>query len=403
MFLARQAIFRDNLKIVGYELLYRERDSDHVKISDPDQASAQVIVNTFLNIGMENLVGSGIAFINIPYKFITEDNLLPMTPAQVVLELTGDLIYDERAIKGLKRLHNNGYRVAADLPDEIDKLNWALDYLDMVKVDIQRYDQPALAQVVKYFRRMGTRVVAVKIETEEQFDYCRDMGFDYFQGYYFRRPEIIHTHFNPPVKPVILELMSKTQSPNTSMEEIQNILVKDPALCFRFLRYVNCASFAMRQEITSLSQALSLIGIKTIRNWASLILATGVLDAGTDELAHSALVRARMGWLLTQRCPEINAHQMFTVGLFSVIDRLLNQPMVELLDMSPFGAAIMLALQAREGDMGDLLDDIIKFDTNDLDKLRADHTDMDSLRSAHDQATKWAQETINLLVRFNVA
>lgn len=402
-FLARQAIFRDNLKIVGYELLYRESDVNHIEITDSDNASARVIVNTFLNLGMENLVGSGIAFINIPYKFITEENLLPMTPAQLVLELTGDLLYDERAIKGLKRLHNNGYRIAADLPDEIDKLNWALDFLDMVKVDIQRFDKPTLAQVVKHFRRMGTRLVAVKIETQEEFETCQDLGFDYYQGYYFRKPEIIHAQFKTPIKPVIQELLSKTQNQSASIEEIQNILIKDPALCYKLLRYVNCASFAMRQEITSLSQALTLLGVQTIHHWAMLIQMTGDLGETVHPLTHTTLVRARMGWLLTQNCSDIDSQQMFTLGLLSSIDTVLEQNMVDLLDSLPLNTPLMLALLAREGEMGNLLDDIVKYEANDRKVLRQQHANLDALGLAHIQASRWVQDILTKLIRFNVA
>ncbi len=398
IYVARQPIFDRKMDLLGYELLYRDADVDFANVEDPDLASSQLIINTFINIGMENLVGSGKAFINLPRTFIVENQLLPMTSEQVALEVLETVKPDKAVLEGLKDLVQRGYLIALDDFVYDASLEPMLELANIVKIDIKSMSETDLKQQLDIIRKFNVKFIAEKVETQAQYELSRELGFDYFQGFYFCRPNVVSGKRIPVNKAVVFQLIEKLQDPEISMGDLEKILVQDVTLSYKLLRYINSASFALRQEIDSVKQALIIIGTQTMKHWATLIILSNLNIDKPYELIRTALVRAKMAELLAENTGRADKHQMFTVGLFSLLDALMDIPMIELLDTISFSSPIKMALLDKEGELGDLLNLVIAYERGDWPALKQGAIDSKIYKESYLGALRWADEASRSLI-----
>ncbi len=398
IYVARQPIFDRKMDLLGYELLYRDADVDFANVEDPDLASSQLIINTFINIGMENLVGSGKAFINLPRTFIVENQLLPMTSEQVALEVLETVKPDKSVLEGMKDLAQRGYLIALDDFVYDASLEPMLELANIVKIDIKSMSETDLKQQLDIIRKFNVKFIAEKVETQAQYELSRELGFDYFQGFYFCRPNVVSGKRIPVNKAVVFQLIEKLQDPEISMGDLEKILVQDVTLSYKLLRYINSASFALRQEIDSVKQALIIIGTQTMKHWATLIILSNLNIDKPYELIRTALVRAKMAELLAENTGRADKHQMFTVGLFSLLDALMDIPMIELLDTISFSSPIKMALLDKEGELGDLLNLVIAYERGDWPALKQGAIDSKIYKESYLGALRWADEASRSLI-----
>ena len=397
IYVARQPIFDRKMDLFGYELLYRDADVDFANVSDPDLASSQLIINTFIDIGMENLVGSAKAFINLPRTFIVENQLLPMTSEQVALEVLETVAPDKSVMQGLHDLAQRGYLIALDDFVYDVSLEPMLELANMVKIDIKNRSEAELKQQLDTIKKFNVKLIAEKVETQAQYDLSRELGFDYFQGFYFCRPNVVSGKRIPVNKAVVFQLIEKLQDPEISMDDLEKILVQDVTLSYKLLRYINSASFALRQEIDSVKQALIIIGTQTMKNWATLIILSNLNNDKPYELIRTALVRAKMAELLAEKTGRADKSQMFTVGLFSLLDALMDIPMIELLDTISLAAPIKMALLEKEDELGELLSLVIAYEQGDWPVLKQGAIDSKIYKESYLGALRWADEASRAL------
>lgn len=397
IYVARQPIFDRKMDLFGYELLYRDADVDFANVLDPDLASSQLIINTFIDMGMENLVGSGKAFINLPRTFIVENQLLPMTSEQVALEVLETVAPDKSVMQGLDDLAQRGYLIALDDFVYDVSLEPMLELANMVKIDIKNRSEAELKQQLDTIKKFNVKLIAEKVETQAQYDLSRELGFDYFQGFYFCRPNVVSGKRIPVNKAVVFQLIEKLQDPEISMDDLEKILVQDVTLSYKLLRYINSASFALRQEIDSVKQALIIIGTQTMKNWATLIILSNLNNDKPYELIRTALVRAKMAELLAEKTGRADKSQMFTVGLFSLLDALMDIPMIELLDTISLAAPIKMALLEKEDELGELLSLVIAYEQGDWPVLKQGAIDSKIYKESYLGALRWADEASRAL------
>ncbi len=392
-FIGRQPIYDRALNVFGYELLYRDNGLNAASFTDGDLATSQVIVNTFMEIGLERLVGSRPAFINITRDFFSGERPLPMSAEQVVFELLETVEVDATLLDGIGNLVAKGYRIALDdfipTPERMPLLELA----SFVKLDVQALPEKQLASIVSDLRKYPPRLVAEKIETHDEYARCRELGFDYFQGYFLSYPDVIHTPTALTNRAVVINLIGKLQDPDTDVRELERTIAHDVVLSYRLLRYINCASFGMRREIDSIQQAVMLLGLDAVRNWATLILASQLAHNKPRELTTIALIRARMCALLSVTRPGIDSQKAFTVGLFSLLDALLDTRMEELLDQIPLAAPIKFALLNREGELGELLDTVIRLERGEWQVIAEQRDITVDYNNAYLSAINWAETT----------
>lgn len=397
IYVARQPIYDRDMGLIGYELLYRHANVDYARIDDADGASAAVINGSFLQIGIDTLVGSALAFVNLPRQFIVDPALSPFFDGQLVLEVLEDVAPDPEVLAGLMRLKGLGHQISLDDFEYRPELVPLLELADYVKLDVLQHAPDQLGERLARLRRYAVGVVAEKVETQELHRLCMDLGFDYFQGFFYCRPKTVRQPTLSSNATVVLRLMQQLQDPNVDLREVERVLAQDAALAYKLLRYVNSAAFSRRREIESLRDALVLVGLDRIRDWASLILMGRVATGKPRELIVTGLLRAYMcEWLAERFWPEI-ARQMFIVGLFSIIDALLDSDMLTLLDNLCLSLPIKLALLDGEGPQGELLGRVIAYQEGNWERLQGDIIPCEAYVTAYLKALQRTEEGMSLL------
>ncbi|MHA7881283.1 MAG: EAL and HDOD domain-containing protein [Saccharospirillum sp.] len=397
LYIARQPIYDRKLKVVGYELLYRDSDTDRAVFSDADLASSQAILNSFLHIGIDNLTGSALVFINLPEHFITNEALTPMFREQCVLEVLETVAPTEAVVAGVRRLKDLGFSIALDDFEYQDKYRPLMALADYIKVDVLGKDRLQLTREVTFLRSLPAKLIAEKVETQEMKQLCEELGFDYYQGYFYCRPQTL-THRNVAAnKAVVFNLIGKLQQDDTSLEEVERLLAQDVALSYKLLRYINSAAFSLRREIESIRDAVILLGLENVRNWLTLIVMTRLDNSKPRELIVVAMIRARMCEILAEQSHPDFSRQMFIIGLFSVLDALMDQPMVDLLDTVILSTPIKLALLEHSGPQGALLETVLAYEKMDAEYLARSEFEPQSISASYFDAVKWADQSLHLL------
>jgi EAL and modified HD-GYP domain-containing signal transduction protein len=356
VFVARQPILDRALALVGYELLFRGSNAiDHAIVGDADEATSTVVVNAFTELGLDKVVGPARAWINVTAEFVTQGLAFALPRDRVVLELLEDQVPSDALLTQLDLLRRDGYTVA------LDDFAWSpdreplLQHVDLVKVELLNRDPAAVAEDVARLRPYGMRLLAEKVESSEEHERCEALGFDLFQGYFFCKPETLAARGVAPNRLAMLQLVAALQDPDIEFARLETLISRDVALSYRLLRYINSAYFGIRREVDSIGRAITLLGLENIRRWATLTVFAGI-DDKPAELIVTGLTRARFCELAGPRRFGIeHAERAFTLGLFSVVDALMDAPMAEVLDRLPFPAEMVAALVEGKGAQGELL------------------------------------------------
>ncbi len=384
---ARQPIFDSQLELWGYELLFRRANECRAIVWDDDEATATVVLNAFTEIGLDRLVGDRTAWLNVSREFILRTLPMTLPPNRIVLELLEEQPVDDELLEALAELRRRGYTVA------LDDFTWdeaharLLDHVGIVKVDLLARDLDAIARDVERLRRRGVMLLAEKVETRDDYRRALDLGFNLAQGYFFCQPETVTAHGVAPNRLSILQLVATLQDPEVSYATLEQLIGRDVALSYRLLRYINSAFFGLRREVSSIGRALTLLGLENVKRWATLTAFASVEDK-PRELITTALVRARFCELAGPLFGELDPGSLFTLGLFSVVDALMDAPMSNVLQSIPFPEDMTRALMAGHGPKGELLDAALACERGELPDTVADSSAQ--LGEIHLKALAWA-------------
>jgi EAL and modified HD-GYP domain-containing signal transduction protein len=393
-FIARQPILDSSLGLYAYELLFRTSDSsDAPRDFDHDVATATVL-STGEALGISRLVGGQVAFINLPEKFLLEPDLLPLEPeSRVVLEVLEHVTLNDGVIAGMRTLAERGYMLALDDYVYHERFEQALDYVAIVKLDIPQIPQEEWAQEIQRLQSRGIRVLAEKVETNEEFELLADLGCDYFQGYFFAKPKVVSGKQLTPNKVALLELMSKINDPDIDIDTLSDLVSQDIALSLRAINYVNSAASALNRRVESVREAVVYIGRETIRRWVTLFLMAKV-DNKPCELVTMALVRAKFLEQLARQCDQTDDDAFFTVGLFSQLDALMDTPMPELMKSLSLTDDLRAALGEHKGSKGEALELATALEHGRLSDFVSFDIGASAIADLHRNATAWADETV---------
>jgi len=395
-FIARQPIYDRKLYVYAYELLYRSSENNYANVVDGDDATSQVLINALMEVGLPELVGQSLAFINLTERYIVEGLPPSLVQDNLVLEVLEDIKPTEAVITGLKKLKTAGHVIVLD--DFIcDGNKQALvELADIIKFDLFTLPGGTLTDQVKKLRPTGVRLLAEKVETPEEYEYCKALGFDYFQGYFFCKPKIVKGTRTLTSRMAIMQLLTKLQNPELDFSELQTLVAQDVSLSYRILRYINSAHFSIGRKVESIQQAISLLGLNTIKTWVA-ILAMSSIDDKPYELILTALIRAHMCETLSTDTP-ISAENAFTVGLFSALDAFIDKPLDEILDTLPFSDTLHQALLDKTGELGQLLSLVLSYERGQWNNLSNTHYDGGTLRTAYLTSIRWAGEISDSLI-----
>ncbi len=396
IFVGRQPIFDRHSKLYGYELLFRDGSGNAAGEVDGDRATSQVIVNVFLEFGLDRIVGPHRAFINLTRRFFVERQSLPLPAQRVVLEVLEDVQPDAEVIAGLRAYVDDGFMVALDDCVFQASVRPLMEFAHIVKLDIMNWSREELVEQVRSFQAYDVKLLAEKVENEEAFEYCKQLGFDYFQGYFLSRPTIVQGTQIPLNRLKLLELTTRLQNPEVDVAELEEIIGHDVRLSYKLLRHLNSAFFALPREVESLRAAVVYLGPQRIRRWASLLL-LAKLDNQSSELMAQGIQRAKMCELLAMLAGRAHADIYFTVGLFSLLDAMMRAPLAEVLDALPLTSEVRDALLHRQGPYGEALTSVIAYEQGDFQQARFARLTPAQMTEAYLQAVAWADQSADVL------
>ncbi len=354
IFVGRQPIYGRRLELYAYELLYRGADVDYADFTEGDRATSQVLLNTFTEFGLERVVGGHLAFINLTRGFIVGEYPLPVPRTQVVLEILEEVQPDEQVLAGLRDLRRRGFKIALDDFVYCEERAPLLALADIVKVDILGLGEAEIRERFGLLKPVGLKLLAEKIETRAQFDLCRDIGFDYFQGYFLAKPNVLSGSSIPANGLNLLRLMAEFQNPDCDFERIQEIVSQDVALSYKLLRHINAAIYGMPRRIDSIQETVAYLGLSTVKNLACLFMLTDVNEQ-PHELLVTGMMRAKMCECLARARGERVSSSYFTAGLFSTLEALLSSPMANVVKKLPLSEELRNALLEGVGPIGEAL------------------------------------------------
>lgn len=397
IFIARQPIYDRRLHVLGYELLFRASDVNYAEISNPQEATAQVIIHGFINIGIDNLVGSALAFVNVPTELLINDTLIPIFHEQTVIEVLEDVEPTPEVLAGLRRLKLRGFRIALDDHKFRPSLQPLLELADFVKVDVLDNSLAEMKQNLAALRQYPVKLIAEKVESSAMLEQCKELGFDGYQGYFFQVPQTLKQHSLPANKAVVLGVLRELANPELDINRLESVLANDVALSYKLLRYVNSAAFSRRREIESLRDAIALVGGKLIQQWAMLIILDSINLGKPQELIRIAMIRAHMAENIAGYLQPKMMSMMFITGLLSILDILMEMPMEVLLDNLTLSSPIRLALLTREGPVGKILNYVIDYELARWETLQAAGVEPELLTRCYFESVKWADTNMSAL------
>jgi EAL and modified HD-GYP domain-containing signal transduction protein len=349
----RQPIFDHARNIIAYEVLYRGNGSAvKAEFEDGDAATARVLVNILTEIGLEECCGSKPLFLNCTRYFLEQEPPLP--PERCVLEILETVKVDEGLVRAAARLRKKGYRIALD--DFTYRSEWEplLELADFVKLDVRQHTADALRQAVAQLPGFTGTLLAEKVETQQELDLCRELGFKLFQGYYLRKPETMVGQAAPYNLIAMVSLSQQLMDRDANAAEIAASIQGDVTLTYRLLRLVNSAMTMNRAYIGSIRHAVAVAGTDLLARWVALLGLLRIQNCPGDYI-QIALQRARTCELLSREERIGRPDQAYILGLLSLLDGMLSSPWEALLPSLPLPEEIAGALRSREGDLGRLL------------------------------------------------
>ncbi len=387
--LARQPILDTNCETVGYELLYRD-----AKGCPPDEffnataATCQVLINAYTGILQRGNVRTLPAFMNINEELLFHE--LPSFAADnVVLEITEDVPINDKTSAQIRRLSDAGFKIALDDFVWKDEFAAIMDVVDIVKIDVLALKGKTLFHTLEKLTAYNVTLLAEKVETLAEFHRFRKLGFALFQGYFFAMPQVIEGKPISGNELTMMELLAELGNPDATPQGLEKIISKDPHLAVRLLKIVNSATFSLQRSISTINEAVVLLGFAELKRWAVVVSLSGTLDI-PDELCRELLIRAKMCELIAPHY-HAEAGLGFLIGILSGVDTLLSIPMEDISLHIPLSDAVNDALLHREGELGLMLNDVISFSRYEWDKL-SPLTDEQTLLKAQSESIQW---TIN--------
>ena len=392
--LARQPVFDNDLKLLGYEIAYYNTDVS-AEAQDPLESCARLITMALIDIGLDNLVGSALAFIPLKQEYVLDTPRLPFPADNVVLMLDADDINDE-LFHTLNNYRLQGYKIALDHVHSNSASLKLLELAHYARIDIARHDDETLAGIIASLDHAPVETIAINVEHSERIHGLQRLGFDYLQGDFFSKPAILKHAQLTTNQVAMSELLSRVYDPEIEADDLADIIGNDVTLSYHILRYINSAFFTRTTEIDSIRQAIIYLGRNELRIWATVIAMANYGDK-PDELIKVALVRGRMCESLARESRFGSEDAFFTVGLLSVLDTLMDQSMETITQKLPLSTEIKSALQYHETLYGDALATTLAYENCDWQNVRFHSLTTPAINNLYLDAIHWADTILNTI------
>lgn len=395
VFIARQPIFNVHRRLYAYELLYRGTKQHTLTSVTGERATTSLLSTTFLTEGIDKISGKKPCFINFTEELLLKRIPLSFPKTKVVVEILEDVQPTEKVIAACKALSNRGYTIALDDFVYHPKFDPLLELADIVKIDFRLTPINDIHKTVHRLSRYKAKLLAEKVETHDEFARSQKMGFTYFQGYFFCRPEKIILTELAAAKLSLIHLLAEVTKKTTTLDRLHKIISKDVAISYKLLRFLNSAYFYLVQKVTTVKHAIAYLGEKELRRFIILILVSELASDKPDELIRLALVRAKFGEELAMAGGYAEAaDEVYLTGLFSLIDVMLSARMDDIIGQLPLSTHIKESLSGQQGEYSLFLEAIDAYEKLQqkrlLSALRSLGIDEDKVPEMYMQAIHYA-------------
>ncbi len=396
VYVARQPILDHAGQVFGYELLHRARETDTQCLASGDAATASVVTDALLTMGLDMLTNGRPAFINMTRALLVSQIPTVLPAPACILEIGHEIAIDSDVVQACRRLHDMGYTLALDDYAGHEDATPLLPFVRFVKVDVQAIDAEQRAAIARRLMHR-VRLVAEKVESLEVFEETRKAGYSLFQGYFFCRPTTIRSSAPPGRRLASLRLLSAINQPGVTLAEIEEHIKQDVSLSYRVLRCINSAAFGLQMEIHSIRQALVLLGMGQVRKWASVWSLAAAAQGVNTEVLPVAIIRARCCELLGDSLSGAQRDSgLFLLGMCSLLDTMLGKPMRTAVADLPLAAEIRDALLGKPSAARAILDAVIAYERGDFTQAAAIVSGLQlpetALPAAYEDALRYARE-----------
>ena len=392
--MVRQPIFRQDLKIIAYELLH-DGEEDLLD-ADADKASSELLLNTYTSLCQDGALQRVPLFIPLSQSILLKGYTPNLPPEHLILQIPADLKVGPMIAANIRGLAEQGYRLAVDGFALQKPMVPLLKHMKIVKVDVRELSPSRLKQLAVVLRRSGVTPLAQHIQDFKQLRLCQKCGYIFFQGPFISRPALVKGKKIPSNSAALLQLVQELQRSNTTPEEIESLILIDPVLTYRILRVVNSAAYNLSNKIESISQAVVMLGLDQVRKWAMLI-ALSNQEGKPEELSRNLLVRGRFCQMLAEQSGTLNPDSCFMVGVLSQLDALMGIPMEELLGQIPLDDEIKLSIAERQGPLGNLLRQVVLYEQGEFKTLKQEAYDSTFFEVAYRHSLSWANSAMEAL------
>lgn len=397
--LARQAIYDKYGAIYAYELLYRDNGEqsniDNSNESTGTKATSSVIAQLFTNMDIDAVIGTKRAFINFTYTDIIHQIPRLLPKERIVIEVLETVVIDEPLIESLLVLSKEGYQIALDdfiYKPEAEPL---LEIANIIKLDVLTQSKLDILEQLNTLKSFKGKFLAEKIDNKIQFNDCVALGFDYFQGFFLNKPDALKGQVITENTALILKVLTELNKDDVSLKNLEKSILEIPKLSYRILRVSNSAYYYAGKKINTLPEAIFRIGISKIINWANLILLASNPETSTD-LIQRTLIRAHMCESIAKMMKDINADEAYTVGMFSTLDGMLNEPLPLLLSKIHLDESLSKALLNFEGKLGIILKSVIDYEQANFATLKNLSMDSNVYLKFYLEGIKYANSTLSI-------
>jgi c-di-GMP-related signal transduction protein len=398
--LGRQSILNRKEELVAYELLFRSPDSQTADFTDASYATASVIVNTLTGFGVEDVLGKHKGFINLELDLLMSDSLNILPKERMVIELLETLEVTPALVERCRYLKENGFTLALDDHEYSPHYHELYETVDIVKVDLRQSPAEGLTEMVRRFEAYPLQLLAEKVETQEEFKRCLDLGFDLFQGYQFAKPAILKKRMDDSGF-ALLKLIRQLDE-DAELSEIEKTFRGEPALTYKLLLLVNSVGVGVRSEIGSIRHAITILGRQQIKRWVQLSLfSSGDQRDTADPLMEMAAVRAYFMENMAgcrrspTGCPDL-AEKAFMAGILSNLDKTYDISIAEVVEKLGLCDDVTKAITVHQGWLGNLLQVAELLEAMDFQHLVARLGEvgatLDDVLSSQSRAFAWRKQ-----------
>lgn len=401
VFIGRQPILTVDKKLFGYELLHRTGNLNSFDSVDGNQATAAVISNSYLTFGLDKLSDKKKCFINFTRDLILDEAPTLFSPDSIIIELLEDIEITDDIIEKCEKFKAAGYKIAIDDFTDFGNYERILHVIDIIKVDFLGTTKEKRIEIMDRYKNLPIQFLAEKVETIEDFEEAKKLGFSLFQGYFFSKPSILSTKDLKPMPQLYIQMLNEINKPMPDIQAVATLAEKDVALSYKLLRLIN--SLGLPVKVSNIRQAIVLLGLGEVKKWILILMFTKDSDQ-SSEILHLSLTRAKLSELLAKKI-NVNPNNASLVGMFSLLDTILQRPMEEVVNELPIDDTIKQTLTNRDKDneYNLILKAIKALEADDWKSLSSYletlNVSSEALQECYIEACTWADSIIQVAVK----